>query len=62
MGKGNRKFSLEIHSNTTWEVREQGSFLDLNIKVSSIALQLKQGTRGGEKLKSLKARLPRDAP
>ena len=27
------KFSLEIYSNTTWEVGEQGSFLDFNIKV-----------------------------
>ena len=26
-------FSLEIYSNTTWEVGEQGSFLDANIKV-----------------------------
>ena len=26
-------FSLEIYSNTTWEVGEQGSFLDFNIKV-----------------------------
>ena len=27
------KFSLEIYSNTTWEVGEYGSFLDFNIKV-----------------------------
>ena len=27
------KFSMEIYSNTTWEVGEQGSFLDFNIKV-----------------------------
>ena len=26
-------FSLEIYSNATWEVGEQGSFLDFNIKV-----------------------------
>ena len=26
-------FSLEIYSNTTWEVGEQGSFLDFNVKV-----------------------------
>ena len=26
-------FSLEIYSNTTWEVGEKGSFLDFNIKV-----------------------------
>ena len=26
-------FSWEIYSNTTWEVEEQGSFLDFNIKV-----------------------------
>ena len=27
------KFSLEIYSNATWEVGEQGSFLDFNIEV-----------------------------
>ena len=26
-------FSLETYSNTTWEVEEQGSFLDFNIEV-----------------------------
>ena len=34
MGKGKCKYQLEIYSNNvTWEVGEQGSFLDFNIKV-----------------------------
>ena len=32
-GEGNCKFESEICPNTTWEVGEQGSYLDFNTKV-----------------------------